>query len=112
MTQFQSTPQKWSLEYKHGNPGVFRVKDKDHIIVELSTEENNDETVANAHLIAAAPKLYEALKELLIATDEALISDNIGCECQRCELAKQASYQAIGLAEGRSVLKEGDRPAL
>ena len=108
MTQFQFNPEEWSLEYKHSNPGVFIVKAGNRTIVELSTEENKEESVANAHLIAAAPMLYEALKELLISTDEALISNNIGCECERCEQAKQASYRAIGFAEGRTLLKEGD----
>ena len=108
MTQFQFTPEEWSLEYQHGNPGIFQVKAGNHTIVKLSTEENKEASVANAHLIAAAPMLYQALKELLISTDEALISNNIGCECQRCEQAKQASYRAIGFAEGRTMLKEGD----
>ncbi len=108
MTQFQFNPEEWSLEYKHGNPGVFHVKAGNRSIVELSTAENTEESVANAHLIAAAPMLYQALKELLISTEDSLISNNIGCECQRCEQAKHASYRAIGFAEGRTLLKEGD----
>lgn len=108
MMQPQFTLGEWSLEYLHGNPGIFQIKSGDRPIVELSIEENKEESVANAHLIAAAPLLYQALKELLISTEEALISENIGCECKRCEMAKQASYQAIGFAEGKTTLKEGD----
>ncbi|MBF0279508.1 MAG: hypothetical protein HQM13_17045 [SAR324 cluster bacterium] len=108
MTQNEFSPEKWSLEYRHGNPGIFMVKAGERTIVELSIGENKEESVANAHLIAAAPMLYEALKELLISTDEGLIANNTGCECERCEQAKQASYQAIGFAEGRTLLKEGD----
>ena len=38
---------------------------------------------------------------------EALIEKGIGCECERCEKAKQTAYRAIGFAEGKTILKEG-----
>ena len=104
----QFTPGEWSLEYLHGTPGLFRIKAGGRLIVDLSTQQNKEESAANAHLIAAAPLLYQALTELLISTEEALIAENIGCECNRCDRAKQASYRAIGLAEGKTTLKEGD----
>lgn len=108
MNPSQFTPGDWSLEYVHGNPGIYRIKAGDHNIVTLPVQEKDDESNANAHLIAAAPMLYRALKELLISTEEALITDNIGCECQRCEKAKYAANRAIGFAEGKTILKEGD----
>jgi len=30
-----------------------------------------------------------------------------GCECDRCDAAKHAAYRALGFAEGRTRLKEG-----
>lgn len=100
---------EWSLDYIDGEPGICRIKAGDRCIVEFSPQENPVESTANAHLLAAAPLLYKALQELLLATEEALMEKNIGCECLRCENAKQAAYQALGFAEGKNTLKEGNR---
>jgi len=104
------SPEEWSLEYRHGRPGHYLVKSGEQKIVEIASDEmsNEAETIANVHLIASAPKLYEALKELLLATEDALMSKNIGCECERCNSAKGEAYKAIGFAEGKTRLKEGD----
>lgn len=100
---------EWSLEYKHSHPGRYQVKSDDQLIVEIAVDDiAEDEAVANAHLIASAPKLYKALKELLLSTEDALMSDDIGCECERCNQAKDGAYRAIGFAEGKTKLKEGD----
>ena len=60
---------------------------------------------ANAYLISAAPKLYQALGNFAFS-EEALMKDGIGCECDRCEKARQEAYRAIGFAEGND-FKEG-----
>ena len=62
---------------------------------------------SRAHLISAAPKLYQALKEFLLSSEEALMKEGIGCECDRCEKARKEAYRAIGFAEGKTTLKEG-----
>ena len=51
-------------------------------------------------------KLYEALRELLAS--QALLKDELGCECERCNQARYHAYQALGNAEGRVALKAGD----
>jgi len=110
MTNLAYSSGEWSLEYKHSRPGRYQVKSGEKQIVEIPLDDvaNEEEVVANAHLIASAPKLYQALKELLLATEDALIFNDIGCECDRCNLAKDAAYRAIGFAEGKTKLKEGD----
>ena len=55
------------------------------------------ELEANARLIAAAPELLEALRNLWVAYLDSL-TDNKGCTCLRCTEAAQAAKAAIAKA--------------
>lgn len=63
------TPGPWSIEWNHqsNTPEFIRafVDGEMQDIVEMSGEGKDSETLANAHLIAAAPKLLQVLKDLL-----------------------------------------------
>ena len=48
-------------EWKANRHGVF-VECRNLIIANIVNRETNDETIGNAHLISAAPEMYEALK--------------------------------------------------
>ncbi len=66
--------------------------------------EGGKEIEANAHLIAAAPELYEALKEALpvllgLVTDEGLKPEKKGYVCGGYS-AYEAAKKALGKAEG------------
>ncbi len=66
--------------------------------------EPEKEIEANAHLIAAAPELYEALKEALpvllgLVTDEGLKPEKKGYVCGGYS-AYEAAKKALGKAEG------------
>lgn len=69
------TPGPWSINPKGGTPMVgIDLQDGGELlpIVEVVYGYNNAEAKANAHLIAAAPELLEALKNLL---DACLLAD-------------------------------------
>jgi len=55
----------------------------------------------DARLIAAAPKLLAALKELLVAGDESVISDDDVASMLRFGKAVEDAKAAIAKAEGR-----------
>ena len=76
-------------------------------IAETSGEKWPEEEAANARLIAAAPELYEALKEALpvllgLVTDEGLKPEKKGYVCggySAYEAAKKALEKAEGVAK-------------
>ena len=105
-TEFSPTKAPWRLRYNHQGSEQFVVESDEGMIAEICSQPNQISD-ANAHLISAAPKLYQALKEFLLSSEEALIKDGVGCECERCEKARQEAYRAIGFAEGKTTLKEG-----
>ena len=105
-TEFSPTKAPWRLRYNHQGSGQFVVESDEGMIAEICPQPNQISD-ANAHLISAAPMLYQALKEFLLSSEEALMKDGIGCECERCEKARQEAYRAIGFAEGKTTLKEG-----
>ena len=104
--EFSPTKAPWRLRYNHQGSGQFVVESDEGMIAEICSQPNQISD-ANAHLISAAPKLYQALKEFLLSSEEALMKDGVGCECERCEKARQEAYRAIGFAEGKTTLKEG-----
>lgn len=98
----------WKIRYTHSDPGTYEIfGENSQKIAQVDNLSSYEETNSAAHLICAAPQLYEALKQLLISTEEALIRDGVGCECEQCNAAKGLAYRAIGFAEGKTVLKEG-----
>ncbi len=103
----ETSPRPWRERYHHGEPGKFIVyAANDQPVAEVQNQDP-EAMAPDAHLVAAAPLLYEALRELLASTETALHDQGIGCECDRCEAAKQLAYRAIGHAEGKTPLKEG-----
>lgn len=66
-TQHTSGP--WAIEWDHNKsrPDFIRsfVNGEMQDIAEMSDEGNDSETLANARLIAAAPRLLEVLKDIL-----------------------------------------------
>ena len=102
----EHSPSPWQERYVHGNPGTFRIYSGETVVAEVQTKDE-DRQAPDAHLITAAPLLYEALRELLDSTEAGLMKNGEGCECERCESAKHAAYRALGFAEGRTGLKEG-----
>jgi hypothetical protein len=59
----------------------------------------NDEKLANAHLIAAAPEMYEALRELSEITHDLGLGD--GTPDPQIEASNKKARQALAKAEGR-----------
>ena len=107
MSQSAYLPGPWQIHYHHERY-CFRICTKEGTtILELPVQED-EEWRNTLHLLAAAPKLYEALRELLTSQEEALLKDELGCECERCNQARYHAYQALGNAEGRVALKAGD----
>jgi hypothetical protein len=108
MTESEFSPSKdpWRVRYHHKGRGHFEVESDEGIVAQVNNK-HFEISAANAHLISAAPQLYKALKELLLSCEEALIEKGVGCECERCEKAKQMAYRTIGFAEGKTSLKEG-----
>ncbi len=102
----EHSPSPWQERYIHGNPGTFRIYSGQTVVAEVQTKDK-DRQAPDAHLITSAPLLYEALRELLDSTEAGLMKNGEGCECERCESAKHAAYRALGFAEGRTRLKEG-----
>jgi hypothetical protein len=96
----QHTPGPWNALKKRGRGFVVDVPcggfEFGYRVAEVHVGEKPDsEIVANAHLIAAAPELLEALKE--IAPDYA---PHVGCECDQCAPILRA-FAALAKAEGR-----------
>ena len=62
------------MRYSHDAEGSFLVESMRGPVAEIcsSPEEQENSTV---HLICAGPQLYESLKELLLATEDALMND-------------------------------------
>ncbi len=103
---FQPSPRPWRTRYTHGPQSKFEIHSGDGPVAAIQSTPH-EHASADAHLVCAAPRLYEALKELLLSAEDALINQGIGCECSRCEQAKKQAYRAIGFAEGKTTLKEG-----
>jgi hypothetical protein len=108
MTQAKHTPGPWwtlrtrsNLRVSINGKGwtrfakvVVRMNDADH---------DSDEGLANARLIAAAPELLEALRELNAALNDGLCNSGIpGFDSGRLGRAQDAATVAIAKAEGQS----------
>ena len=103
------TPGPWRAEISCDETGApqkcWWISAKGDVdIGETSGEKRSDEEAANARLIAAAPELYEALKEALpvllgLVTDEGLKPEKKGYVCGGYS-AYEAAKKALGKAEG------------
>ena len=71
-TEFSPTKAPWRLRYNHQGSGQFVVESDEGMIAEICSQPNQISD-ANAHLISAAPKLYQALKEFLLSSEEACL---------------------------------------
>lgn len=81
--------------YKHITAAPLKHEKRTHSSdVAISIAPNENEQVANAHLIAAAPRMYEALKELIDIVEDLLDSqspkvyDSLTLQPARIALAK------------------------
>lgn len=63
--------------------------------IELCGDNRKGEIKANARIIAAAPELLEALKELTTYY-------NVNCSCPECQRKRGVALDAIVKAEGRA----------
>lgn len=78
------TPGPWKVQEFDGAVWVKMKEASEELWMCDSLTPDYDEWIANAHLIAAAPELLDALKELLEAckhpflTDTALLTDIVG----------------------------------
>ena len=103
------TPGPWRAEISCDETGApqkcWWISAKGDVdIGETSGEKRSDEEAANALLIAAAPELYEALKEALpvllgLVTDEGLKPEKKGYVCGGYS-AYEAVRKALEKAEG------------
>lgn len=84
MKEFKGTPGSWVVD------GDYDVTTEDGTVVAWAAKGifEPDEITANAHLIAAAPDLLEALQNIVKTLDEA------GCEAATVE-AKAAISKAL-----------------
>ena len=73
------SPAPWQERYTHGTPGVFRIYAGETLVTEVRTSDE-ERQAPDAHLITAAPLLYEALRELLDSAEEGLMQNGEGCE--------------------------------
>lgn len=107
------TPGPWSVfrpECKH--PGIEGSNNVSVVLFGVEEFEDagvhgvsKEETLANAHLIASAPDLYEACKSLVTYMDKAKMHANQGNPCwldsARVAECVEAAREAIQKAEGR-----------
>lgn len=110
-TQTAHTPGPWAIETDSdtGELYVYGPDQEDPSNGEVyqalihSAENNDPISKANARLIAAAPMMLEALKDMLMHEGERQYS-GIGTEhdSDALEAAKAAAHAAIAAAEGRT----------
>ena len=85
------TPGPWDMD--EGDYGIYQIETSDQI-AEVFSHHPDEELKANARLIAAAPELLEALRELLEYDGGAF------CVCDD-PYAMDRARAAIAKAEGR-----------
>lgn len=104
MKNFKGTPGPWG-EYREGFSTVYiEAKLRDGVIQEVAacgpTEAGSEQQSANAHLIAAAPELLEALQEIVNGTtafNSALEVEHEFDGVAMIENAKSAINKALGV---------------
>lgn len=107
------TPGPWHCDDVHPDSGSIMIgsakdwvcvmchKPDDYAAERGDDEENERQTLSNARLIAAAPELLEALKNLVAAYDSAIHDEYDGTEMLSCLLGEADSARAaIAKAEG------------
>lgn len=104
MSESKFTPGQWLVNADRqigGCNGDIAITLLSGTIVAVAfARRNPDEALANAHLIAAAPELYEALKTLYASVEKAC--GNVipaGSFCWGRELAQKALAKAEGREE-------------
>lgn len=87
------TNEKWVVVPTGIAEYPYCIDTEDKEVAKIHGLQNNAETKANAHLIASAPDLYEALGALITAEDEGFEQLGYG--------RSQNARQAIAKAEGK-----------
>lgn len=115
MSEAKHTPGPWSVfiddsgDQWTGWPlSIYAENEEDKTVVrtggqwpyEWDAATSQVEAVANAHLIAAAPELLEALKEMLAEKDDYMRRNKLGDPLR--ETVSKMARAAIAKAEGRS----------
>jgi predicted adenine nucleotide alpha hydrolase (AANH) superfamily ATPase len=78
----------------------------DLLVAEVAQDETYDEAAdvaeaeANAHLIAAAPELFEALTKILKHVEDMEL-ERKGNQCTLCHTYRMIGHAALAKAEGR-----------
>jgi hypothetical protein len=94
------TPGPWTVEF--GEAMYVRAPDGSHIAImgQLTAHARRDanESAANAHLIAAAPELYEALRRISLAEAD-------GLDCARDSMVLE---RAINIARATIAKAKGE----
>lgn len=118
------TPGPWRIDREEFNDGDRKqiplvshgVGREGYGIADVRHWSGHEENWANAHLIAAAPELYEALKDVLasglnggnnvrlafMAASRDALDDKALAQAERSEQAVTKAYAAIAKAEGRN----------
>ena len=82
------TQGKWTKNY--WTVGRIEIVTDNNVICEIHQQHEREEQVANARLIASAPELLGALKEMVKCHQ----SDKPKCNCAEIRFAKQAITKA------------------
>lgn len=69
MSTTQHTPGPWNVEHPYGEPGVYVASPNTGLVAKLYAPDAPANIEANAHLIAAAPELLSALREVMRFAD-------------------------------------------
>lgn len=98
MSETKFTKGPWSVDGWHTSAVIAKLSDLTYVrVAECDTKDfPNPDWKANAHLIAAAPELYEALEELMRA--EAVLDDDNAVLIA----ARQKAAAALARARGAS----------
>ena len=101
------TPGEWHAEVEKDDDGGGVVVIRNDVAVEIGAicpQEDLNETSANIALIASAPEMYEALKDLMDAMDDVLYNADRVPDCivavaqEAMDKAKSAQKKARGEA--------------
>jgi hypothetical protein len=94
MSELQVTPGDWRIIEKENTAGWGLCVGTRETIICRVTQRNKDNKRANANLIAAAPELYDALRELL-----SRVANDKDCHAYWCDAQEQA-IKALAKARG------------
>lgn len=96
----QHTPGPWTFNIRPSHCGSIAYVTTDRDRIEICVLYGDDQQIANARLIAAAPELLAALKAMSVAFNVAMFRREISAGTEHSVIA-EAAQAAIANAEGR-----------